>query len=62
MSTLAKILLETFLFFILFLLITLIFDNSINWKMIIIGTILNLDFNILLNWISSKDKSNKTKN
>lgn len=59
MSTLAKILLETFLFFILFLLITLIFDNSINWKMIIIGTILNLDFNIILNWISSKNKANK---
>lgn len=59
MSTLAKTLLETFLFFILFLLANILFDSSINWRMIIIGTILNLDFNIILNWISSKNKTNK---
>ena len=59
MSTTLKILLETFLFFILFLLVTIIFNDDINWKMIIIGTILNLDFNIILNWISSKDKNKK---
>ena len=59
MNTIIKILLETLLFFLSFLLITFLFDNNINWRMIIIGTILNLDFNIILNWISSKNKDNK---
>jgi hypothetical protein len=59
MSTLVKILLETLLFFLFFVLLTFLFDKEINWKLIIIGTIVNLDFNIILNWISNKDKSNK---
>lgn len=59
MSSLAKILIATLVFFLTFLLLSLLFDHEINWKLVIIGTILNLDFNILLNWISSKDKNNK---
>ena len=59
MSSLAKILIATLVFFLTFLLLSLLFDHEINWKLVIIGTILNLDFNILLNWISNKDKNNK---
>ncbi len=59
MKPLMKTLVATTLFFITFLLISFLFDHNINWRLIIIGTILNLDFNIILNWISSKDKNNK---
>ena len=61
MKALPKTLLETFIFFIAFTLVVYIFNHEIDWKLILIGTILNLDFNIVLNWISSKDKSNNKK-
>ncbi|MBQ9298187.1 MAG: hypothetical protein IJ223_04020 [Clostridia bacterium] len=54
MKFLTKSLVETVIFFILFTLITFIFDHDINWKLIIIGTIVNLDFNLILNWMSEK--------
>ena len=54
MKILIKSLIETVVFFILFTLVVFIFGDEINWKLIIIGTIVNFDFNILLNWMSAK--------
>ena len=54
MKILIKSLIETVVFFILFTVVVFIFGDEINWKLIIIGTIVNFDFNILLNWMSAK--------
>lgn len=54
MKILIKSLIETVVFFILFTLVVFIFGDEMDWKLIIIGTIVNFDFNILLNWMSAK--------
>ena len=54
MKVLMKSLIETVVFFILFTLVVFLFDDEMDWKIIIIGTIINFDFNILLNWMSAK--------
>ncbi len=59
MKPLVKTLIATLVFFLTFLLVSFLFEHTINWKLIIIGTILNLDFNIILNWISNKSDKSK---
>ena len=59
MKVLLKTLLETLIFFLAFTLVVYIFNHKIDWKMILIGTILNLDFNIVLNWLSSRSEKRK---
>lgn len=54
MKVLMKSLIETVVFFILFTLVVFLFGDEMDWKIIIIGTIINFDFNILLNWMSAK--------